>query len=416
YFLAHIPKQFDYQRSECQFPHGVVFILTYVLVPLALVYMVVLYAYFIKIMVQWTLPHGHLGTMISIFGVIGIITHLAIYPIHDRSNSILSWFYRHFYLIMIVPLALLAIAIGERIAQYGVTDFRYIVVACAIWFAILIISYLKNKQQFRLKHVTLSLALLSLLASFGPWGIHQLPINSQFSRLESVLIKNDLLINGKLNVVQQPDFEIQKSISSMVDYLVSHSAGHTLRPWIADKKAFDNELPYNSDRAHRRYNGQRIVDLMGIDYVDRWQYKDNHYSEISLKTVQNHLTRRAFSVSDYDLFIPLNWINSHDALSINATENNKHTGLTLALTAQGMLIVSNTQGQQLQFDLLAVAEQFSNNRSYQVEPDNADKLILEQSSNNIAGKLYIDRLQFQQKNGNRNIHILVGNLLLKIPE
>ncbi|MEE9355240.1 MAG: hypothetical protein V3U75_06590 [Methylococcaceae bacterium] len=107
YFLAQVPTQFDYQRSDCKFPRGVYFIQNYVLIPLSLIYMVILYAYFIKILLQWELPRGNLGLMVCAFGVIGIVTHWMIFPMHDRNKPLLGWFYRNFYKMMVVPLGLL---------------------------------------------------------------------------------------------------------------------------------------------------------------------------------------------------------------------------------------------------------------------------------------------------------------------
>ncbi|NQY26941.1 MAG: hypothetical protein HRT92_07155 [Piscirickettsiaceae bacterium] len=47
-----------------------------------------IYGDFIKIMFNGEMPHGHLSTMISLFGFVGIITHLAIYPIHVRNDEV----------------------------------------------------------------------------------------------------------------------------------------------------------------------------------------------------------------------------------------------------------------------------------------------------------------------------------------
>jgi len=68
YILSNISRQFDYKNDGCDFPKGVNFIANYILAPLVFVYMAILYTYFIKIIVQWELPRGNLGWLITSFG------------------------------------------------------------------------------------------------------------------------------------------------------------------------------------------------------------------------------------------------------------------------------------------------------------------------------------------------------------
>lgn len=409
YFLANIPKQFDYPRSDCQFPSGVHFILTYILVPLALVYMIILYAYFIKISVQMALPHGHLGKMISAFGIIGIITHLAIYPLHDRTSSILSWFYKYFYLMLIVPLGLLSLAIGVRISQYGFTEQRYLVALCAVWFAILIISFLVKRQQFQLKYVTISLALLSTLISFGPWGIHQLPISSQLSRLEAILINENLFTSGVLDVREQPSLENQKSISSIVEYLIKHDAENRLRPWIEDKQAFD-KLVDCYDPMFCRHSAEQLVTLMGINYVNYWEDIHSDYIEITINNLNQD--KRALAIAGYDILIPISW------LSFNEYDNSSEepfvdADFTLVIDQQNQFTFSNKDGTSIQFNLAELAAQFLKTGSTTVEAEQADKLILTQTGQGIEAKLYVDVLGIAHDSSEITFITLTGFLLIK---
>jgi len=407
YFLAQVPKQFDFARSDCKFPKGVHFILTYVLVPLSLIYMVILYAYFIKIVLKGVMPHGHLSIMISLFGIVGIITHLAIYPIHERGNAIIGWFYRNFYRMMIVPLGLLFLAIGQRISQYGITEDRYLVLACALWFAVLVTLFLIKRQHFKLQSVTISLALFCLVASFGPWSIYNLPINNQFSRLEAILIENNLLIDGKVQVTQQPDIEIQKSISSITTYLVRHDAVLKLRPWIKDQQAFDEEFICEKRSSCHHYSGQKILDMMGIDFVESWQSGlANNHRQIRLKDSNNINQQGTFNISGYDVFAPIDWLSS-DHTRLFRLEGDKE--LSLNLNTSGQLLVSNQQGGKLLFDLSELIQQFSSLRTNHIEISNANKLTVSADGQQLSGKLYLKQISLR----NNKIEHIEGYLLLK---
>lgn len=415
YFLAQIPKQFDFARSDCDFPKGVHFILTYVLVPLTLIYMVILYAYLIKIVLITEMPHGHLSAMISLFAVVGIITHLAVYPIHDRGNAIIGWFYRNFYRVMIVPLGLLILAIGQRISQYGITEQRYIIAACALWFAILIVSNLIKRQQFKLQFVTISLALLCLLASFGPWGIYQLPINSQFERLESMLIENKLLIDGKLNITQKADFEVQKEISSIVTYLVRHDAAFKLRSWVENQQAFDDEFVCENRATCHHFNGQEALELMGFEFIDYWQSTTSrNHRQITLKNETGDNQRSTFNISGYDFFIPIDWLSRDLERHFILTDNKgQETKLSLNLNDTGQLVVSNNQQEkELVFNLSDLVQQFSTSQSSHIEIKDANKLTISAQGKQLSGKLYLKRLNLR----NKGVDFIEGHLLIKIED
>jgi len=412
YFLANIPKQFDYPRSDCEFPKGVHFILNYILVPLSLVYMVILYAYFIKILIQGALPHGQLGLMISWFGVIGIITHIAIYPLHDRGSSLLSWFYKYFYIMLIVPFCLLTLSISVRILQYGFTEQRYLVAMCTVWFAILIILNLFKHEYFQLKSVTISLAILSVLITFGPWGIHQLPINSQFSRLETILTQENLLSNDTLNIVNLPSAKVQKEISSIVGFLVKHQAEDKIRPWIKDNAAFDQarecDQTVNSTRGCTTAQ-EHIIKLMGLNYIQYWE--DTERNQINIQLDNRYQHNRTLAVTGYDTLTKISWLSSQKDVNSPQWDKSKYA---LAINEKSQLLIPIDENQTIVFELIDITEKFSlKSGRINVNADQIDKLHLTQTVNGIKAALYVDHLQIWLKNGEIKNTTLTGYLLLK---
>lgn len=417
YFITSIPTQFDYLESDCEFPPGVHFIQNYVLVPLSVIFMVILYAYFIKILLQWELPRGNLGKMISTFGVIGIFTHLTIYPVYDRGAPLLNWFYRNFYKMMIVPLGLLILAITVRLSQYGLTEPRYIVVICAIWFALLIAYYMVKATDFKIKNVVIVLATLSLIASFGPWRIDKLPVKDQFARLQELLIREELLIDNQYVVPKvQPDFETRKSISSIVSYLVSHGGSEKMRSWFTDQDAFDKKVSCEGHRC-RYWDGSELVKHMGIDYVDRWQSTEDG-SSFNINLASGNQNRQ-ISVKGFDYMVqvmafrygcdkdcdemeePMSKTDDPEAIQIKLRKNNK---LEVAFGDLPILTI----------DLNSMLDQLHTQGYIEVAAEDAHELTFDQTTENAEARLLIRHIQGVIRNEKKQINNLDGVLLLKL--
>lgn len=422
YFLTNVPAQFDYQRSDCEFPRGVHFIQNYVLVPLSLVFMVILYAYFIKILLQWELPRGNLGKMISTFGVIGIVTHLTIYPVYDRSSGLLNWFYKHFYKMMIVPLGLLILAIVVRISQYGLTEPRYIVVICTIWFALMIGYYLIKQTNFQIRTVTVALAILALIASFGSWRIDKLPVHDQFTRLQELLIEKELLIDNQYNAPKtQPDFETRKSISSIVSYLVSHGGSEKMRSWFSDQEAFDKTITCEG-RLCRYYDGSELVKHMGIDYVDKWQLTgDGSSFYINLEGMKNApygTHSRRITVTGFDYMVPITayqngCMKECDGNTDPLPENINTEEIKVDLKKENKLEITSGGYRKISFDLNKILDQFHEQGNIKIPPEGVHKLILDPATNDIKARLLVNRISGVVIKDKKQTKRIDGVLLLK---
>ncbi len=423
YFLTNVPTQFDYQRSDCEFPRGVHFIQNYVLAPLSLVFMVILYAYFIKILLQWELPRGNLGKMISVFGVIGIFTHLTIYPVYDRGAPLLNWFYRNFYKMMIVPLGLLTLAIAVRLSQYGLTEPRYIVVISVIWFALLIAYYLIKGTDFQIRNVVIVLATLSLIASFGPWRIDKLPVQDQFVRLQELLVKENLLINDQYTAPEtQPDFDTRKSISSIVSYLVSHGGSEKMRPWFSDQTAFDETIDCDDQRC-RYYDGSELVKHMGIDFIDRWQSSgDGSSFYVNLKSVNtngpygNHKRRILVKGFDYMTQVTVYQNDCGDNCDDQLSQTIKTEEIKTTLKKDNKLEIISGDFQMLSFDLNKLLDQFHEQGNIEIPSEDAHKLTFDQSVEGIKARLLINHINGVIKDGKKQSTNIDGVLLLKFIE
>lgn len=217
--LAAVPQNFDVRQEECSSEKSILFLLNWILAPLAIVYFVILYAYGLKMLMLWEIPKGQISFMVAGFGALGIVTYLIGWPLREISKRHVAFLYKHFFTLLLPPAVLMAVAIGIRIHHYGLTEDRYLVALLAAWFLGLGALY-TLRPRASLKFIMISLMVLMFGASFGPWGIVSMSQRSQVGILKDVLARNNMLDNGRaVPRTGEITVEDEKKISSIVVYL-----------------------------------------------------------------------------------------------------------------------------------------------------------------------------------------------------
>ncbi|MDX1576487.1 MAG: DUF4153 domain-containing protein, partial [Kiloniellales bacterium] len=274
--LAGIPRDFAAPEDGTDrdlVPRPIAFLASYILVPLAIAYFAILYAFMVKIAVLWELPKGEVAVLIMGYAGFGVAAHLIAYPLRATGPWHVRTFHRWFYPALIVPAGLLALAIGVRVEAYGVTEDRYLVMAFAAWL-LLLAPFMTLRPKTGLKAVPLSLAVLLALGSFGPWGAESLSLTSQMDRLATILTRTGILQAGRIVPAEEGVArEDAKQISSIVTYLRDSGKEQALAPWFAGGKLDMAAQPY----------AQEIVESMGVAY----QLYDAHVPGFHFYAQQN---------------------------------------------------------------------------------------------------------------------------------
>lgn len=177
---------------------GIALLVQYILVPLLLVYAAILYVYAAKILLQFELPKGQIGWMVSSFGVAGVLTALLGWPLRDTGGIMVRFFWRYWFIILIVPLALLGIGTYERIETYGLTQSRYALLLVGIWLALLAVIYLRPQAKRDLRWIAGSLCALLLAASIGPQSLTALPGRMLAAEFERTLTAAGYIKDGQI--------------------------------------------------------------------------------------------------------------------------------------------------------------------------------------------------------------------------
>ncbi|OFY17717.1 MAG: hypothetical protein A2W98_08420 [Bacteroidetes bacterium GWF2_33_38] len=317
FFLAGVPSDFNKLDEDNSYPKGLKIFTQYILLTIVSVYFIILYMYMFKIIVQGEWPVGWVSNLVLGFSIAGIFSLLLIYPVISKKESLITNLFSKLYFWAIIPLiVMLFMAIWIRIGEYGITENRYFVLILAIWLTGITIFMLFNKMR-NIKVIPISLAIISFLSLYGPWSAFNVSLNSQMSRFENILEKNNLLENGKYKKSDHViPFEENKSICSIVNYIVENHGCEIFQPLFDEN--LDSLLASES-----RYNAGNIiiVDKMGLKYIGEWQEESYENEYFYLNATDLNHTNSIIKIDTYDYFLKYEQAyNYNDSLSQNLAE------------------------------------------------------------------------------------------------
>ena len=267
FFLGGIPEQLDSLETSTEYPKGIKIFGQYILLPLVLVYLVILYAYMAKILIAWDWPQGWVSRLILGFATAGMLMHLLFYPIRDHVENVwIKSASRWFYLAMIPLTIMLLLAVWRRVSEYGVTEGRYIAVATGFWLAAIVLYFIFSKGK-NIKAIPGSLGIVSLLICFGPWGAFHVSESSQVARLKELLTKSSILVDGTVRPAETTvPFEETKQISSIIGYLHDIHGYDRIQPWFRENLRIDSTAGRLACK-----DPSLVTKMMGIEYVRIWE-------------------------------------------------------------------------------------------------------------------------------------------------
>lgn len=202
-FCAGVPKaeDIDALESSDDLPSGLRLFVQFVLLPLVVVYLCILYAYMGKIILTWTLPQGWVTILIMAFSVVGMLAMLLVHPFQQLTEH--AWIKvitKNYYRSLLPLLVLQYVAIFTRISDYGFTSARWAVVAITAWLTFITVYkvFFKGKNIILIPYTLCAVAILFLI---GPLSHKSISVWSQTAKINR-LIKTLNLIDakGKLKV------------------------------------------------------------------------------------------------------------------------------------------------------------------------------------------------------------------------
>ncbi|MGH7585106.1 MAG: DUF4153 domain-containing protein, partial [Gemmatimonadales bacterium] len=229
--LAGIPERLEELESDASYPAGLRAFSYFVLVPLTALYLLIITAYFVKVVVTGTWPSGWIGWLVSGAATVGILTLLLASPPAARERA--PWvasFERWFWPALLPASVMLALAIGKRIGQYGITERRYFLALLTLWLAAVALAFTLRRAR-GLIVIPASLAVLAALTFAGPWGAYQVSKRSQLGRLEELLTRLEMLDGNRIMPAPpEVDPEVGGEAANVLRYLAGTHGRRGLEP------------------------------------------------------------------------------------------------------------------------------------------------------------------------------------------
>lgn len=262
FFLADLPKDFEALEQDRFYPKPLKIFTQYVLLPLVGLYLLILYSYMLKIIIEWELPNGWVTYLVIAFSVAGIFSLLLVYPVQEEAeNQWIKVFGRWFYVVLLPLIGLLFVAIGRRILDYGVTEPRYFVILTALWLLAISLYFLLSKVR-DIKLIPKTLCLIFLLAAVGPWSAFKVSEMSQIKRFRNILAKYELLDeSGRVKQSPKPPKmkEVDRNnIRSIMSFLSRRERLENLQPLF--EQNLDSLL---KDEVSAYKKEEKILSLIG---------------------------------------------------------------------------------------------------------------------------------------------------------
>ena len=242
---------------------------SFIFLPLALIYLAIFGAYWIKILITWIRPKWIIVRLWIWYFSLWIVSAYLVYPektkVHEIINKIL-------YISFILIACMMIWAIVKRINQYWITINRCFV--CYIIAFIIIFSALSliftNK---RLLSFVSTLGILSFIAVYWrPINVNNISFNSQLNRLETLLSQNNIPLPLEEWALKDTNEESTKSIMWALDELIEN---------YNKDKIIDKIINYEYEDSYRS-SRSKIREFLGVDpnysYYSQ-SYKYRSYNE-----------------------------------------------------------------------------------------------------------------------------------------
>ncbi|QQR54602.1 DUF4153 domain-containing protein [Candidatus Peregrinibacteria bacterium] len=282
-FYMGIPT--DYKDLQKQAPAEKMmrsFVL-YISFPLLLTYFLILSVYVVKILATQDWPEGFVAMPVLLFTLLGYGTYALLFLLrNEKVNKLIGRFLQVFPWTTIPFLLVYFVAFWKRIEPYGLTEERYLGVLLGLVLLGWSLYYATQKKA-SLRWIPLSVVIVGLLCSVGPWSPRALSEWSQMSRLESVLTRTGILVEGEIvplaeNTLSDEDGD---EIFSKVEYLVNHHDGDAFSAWFGEgakgmssedvlrKMGLEHYDPYEGPTDYFDFgtDGDEVLTAAGYDYA-----------------------------------------------------------------------------------------------------------------------------------------------------
>ncbi|WP_405211370.1 DUF4153 domain-containing protein [Dokdonia sp. Asnod2-E02] len=385
-YLSDFPKEVQH-NIHLHFHKAIEVFVKFILIPLAALYITILYAYALKICIQWELPKGWVSYLIIALAGLLFIIQFIIHPLKATHTSrVFKNFQPLAYWLLLPLLILFYAAIYKRVSDYGITEARYFLIVIAIFITGATLYLLFSRKQ-QLRFLPIALAVMGLLSTFGFWGAFSVSKRSQMDEFEKMYTAFAKAENKK-----NSDPESYRRFSSITRYLVEHDAAEDLKPIIGY-----NPVEKHTDVATWKLSNYILKDL---------GYKMTA-SDIEKKRVHfNNASSAAYDIRGYD------WKQDFH-FNLNGQSEYIEEGFSMLLNGKEILITTQ-DSTALTIPTQAFLKQLEG-EDINKPINDRDKLTLRKTNDLVDVKIIFNSINLKvDGGGQRVINYASGSVLLKV--
>ncbi|MZQ97734.1 MAG: DUF4153 domain-containing protein [Acidaminobacter sp.] len=261
-------------------PRFIEVLFEFIMIPIALALTVVLLIWTGKTLVAGQgASFMRLAGIATSYAVGGIWLHIMV--THNTSN--LAKFYRKIYpFAALLILAFEAWALIVQLNRFGMksVEYSFLLMWIVAVSAVVLLILRKDKAHVLIALLVSSAALVSVLPLVG---YHSLPVRSQISRLENLLVSENILKDGTLvPATQEPERSVREAITDSVTFL-AYAENANLPAWFSDELGQPNNFKTQ----------------LGFEQI--WPDPEDYFGEAPQEVmgVSLMLANGAFEIEDY---------------------------------------------------------------------------------------------------------------------
>ena len=393
-YLSDFPKNI-YTKTTVNYSKALEVFVKYILMPLVILYFIILYAYSLKIVINWNLPKGGVSYLVIALSFLGFVIQLLINPIQKTAKAkTIRYFQPWFYYLLLPLTGLLFVAIFRRISEYGFTEKRYTVFVFAIWILGMIAYMLLSKKK-QIRYFLISLMLLFLFTSFGFWGIFKVSIASQLKKFEMVY-----------STMKEKGFKVRAKEKEQFFDITRYLYDRAQLEKVAPILGFNPTESFKTVKRHWDMSN-KLSDSLNLMVVDKVK---NPSSSLRMNFYSIFLNE-IFDTKDYDFFKETHLAGYKDSETIREYQ------FTFKKTVSELLIISEKKGIYYTIAL----EPFVSNlrkRHQQGIRLQKDEITLVKEFDKLKIKLIFKNLEFLTKEGKKpqEFELFDTNLYIFIKE
>ena len=396
FLVGGVPDDLQALEQQRDVPAALRVFAQYVLVPIVAVYLVILTLYLGKVLIAREWPSGWIGYLVSSVATLGILAWLLVRPLEDTESRWVRTYTRGFYIAILPAIVMLWMAIGKRVAQYGVTERRYFMIVLSLWWAGIAIYYTLGKSR-NIKVIPASLCALGLATFLGPWGAYRVSLASQRGRLDRLVAQYGLRPSS---VPREIPFDDRKEIAATLRYLLDRDDGKAIAARFGGTAA---ARPVDVESRVRA-----LMASLGVAYVNSWQRSEEGEETLSLTTSFDDKTPLRIAGYTYLLHIAPETLGDSLAIEPGTFLSYKKEQNTFRVTSNGRSVLDIPM-QPMIDRAIAFRRQGGNEGRVPMA-----LLRAEGAAGSAAGEVYLTYLFAAKRKGQWDMTSYRGELLLRL--